>query len=525
VTSDEDAPLSTILKRFQDDERKLYGAGGSACKKNKVESDVAQDAAMEDYAGDDEDEEISPEEQKEIAKRTRRIKNGNASREGAQRKKWNDRTKLGQFVGDNWVPLPQEGPKVKATKAENAAFKAFRKMATDVRAAKRKTLKEAFSDIRKWFCCALCKKHHETLICCEARLCKGKKRSKWTYRGIPKEQPILGEKCPLKNLDGNVERNRQFAEGHMGDWLLKETFKILVQKFRDLKLARMREASGYEDKSAYGRSDENGLLDLFVDVPNDRYQPHDGDADAILYGGTLASKTLTGLCQEYICVPCSEANGMKNNLIKGAPGFCFECYPREIARPAQEARKDEIRRKKSRHYMDDRAQRPVALKKPPRATTLITDWSKLNLWEGSEWEHALRLIEEPPIDQVTDLYNDNEIFALTVAVPNPFEFVSIELQPEYILAKDKTRPFDLPAEEFLHHFGKEAYELALESYDVQEVSRIFVLKGCKYEEAKYEDSDDSGKDAKKKSEYSEFSEEERDDNSDDSNNKSDGSDY
>jgi hypothetical protein len=58
------------------------------------------------------------------------------------------------------------------------------------------------------------------------------------------------------------------------------------------------------------------------------------------------------------------------------------------------------------------------------------------------------LIKEPPIDGLTDLYNDNEIFTMTVTVPNPCRGVSIEYQPEYILAKDNTRSFDLKAEEF-----------------------------------------------------------------------------
>jgi hypothetical protein len=61
------------------------------------------------------------------------------------------------------------------------------------------------------------------------------------------------------------------------------------------------------------------------------------------------------------------------------------------------------------------------------------------------------LIKEPPIDGLTDLYNDNEIFTMTVTVPNPCRGVSIEYQPE-----------------------------------VQEVIRMFVLKGYKYGEAKYE---------------------------------------
>jgi hypothetical protein len=403
--------------------------------------------------------------QDRVDARTEHFINCAIARKGVFRKKYNE-----------WLDR-------KSTQAE---FDNHFEWAFYARSCARKQKQDASKEIRKKYACSLCLEpfapDDQDIPMCSGALVKGHtgKTFKLAFTHFPDQ--VVGEKNVFKQIDKRTRVARVFAEAHNGNSFLQSLFHCFRKMAEISKTIRMLFRMT-EDRALYN-------INICFTMPESFYAPLiDGDAEAILTSGTLAYQALTGRCTKYICKLCSRKNGLVNNADKLEPVFCDLCYKTGTAQPILDALKKTIKDKKAAAYREERPERELELTyRLPDQITLVDDDRTNGLWVGGTGK---KLIKEKPYDGKA--YSATEVRALTKVQRNTMSRVSVEseIELEFILVADNSRPFDLLADEFKHHFGPAAYKLITTYFDVQPSSNKLVPKGMEVSEDERDDSVDS----------------------------------
>jgi hypothetical protein len=487
VTSDEDAPLSTILKQFQDAERKLYGEGGSACKKNKVESEVAKYSCTDDVMKEcDEDEPLCKKLEVMVnystpAASTQDSDQGDACMKDAPSTKKNDPK-----------PKRKESLVVRIIKWQNLV--AQRNARREVELARKPALTLARAK-RSAMLTEKQKNKHEVRTVCS---CCGQAEEGDVKFSICEEQ--IGNIPPWNFKTGQpppgITMKQRFALAwtQVQDW--EETEEIM-DPAEDL----LPQIQAYPDNTAGRRECRlrgafhalkcNWMHVTHVADPYDEifcpYKTIDnpwkvGFSPAYLYGfhgdsgaplleddddivlldmykASFGWRVLEMICGKSICNVCRVLHCGCHDL--DLESFCVACNAKRLARI--EARQ-QLKESSKQYYATRSTPRDIFGKSLP----LPSDLAGGDLTAATWAEKAGRF----PLNG-RPKFSKSEFNALMRTETNPLYQKSFAFQPPYVVNRDpQRRPQDMSEEECRYHHGDKVCNTVLETHYVDAAGRF-----------------------------------------------------